>query len=237
VSVCSLGIRMVPSLLYSSSRVLSAHIVVGCSTGYMSDIRGDWEALVGRAAQTSSSAIELSALSEDELPGLVRYFENAPRLPFHFVSVHAPSKGRSMAEDELVAHLQALPSWVSAVVLHPDAMRDPEAYAPLGRRLVIENMDGRKETGRTQQELMPLFDALPRARFCFDIAHAKAVDPTMVVAASLLSSFATRLSHVHLSSLDDRDSHVPLTVMDEALFSDLLRRCADVPWILEAPPS
>jgi hypothetical protein len=211
--------------------------MVGCSTGYMSDMRGDWEALVERAAQTSSSAIELSALSEDELPGLVAYFASAPRLPFHFVSVHAPSKGRTMPEDELVGHLQLLPPWVSAVVFHPDAMQDPKAYALLGRRLVIENMDGRKENGRTAQELRPLFDALPLARFCFDIAHAKAVDPTMAVGASLLSTFATRLSHVHLSSLDERDSHVPLTAMDEALFADLLRRCADVPWILEAPPS
>lgn len=228
---------MVPSLLYSSSRALAAHTMVGCSTGYMTDLRGDWEALVERAAQTSSSAIELSALSEDELPGLVSYFASAPRLPFHFVSVHAPSKGRSMSDDEMVDNLQLLPPWVTAVVVHPDAMEDPRAYAPLGRRLVIENMDGRKETGRTAQELQPFFAALPRARFCFDLAHAKAIDSTMEVGASLLSTFATRLSHVHLSSLNGRDSHVPLTAMDEALFSDLLRRCADVPWILEAPPS
>ncbi|HEX4344917.1 MAG TPA: hypothetical protein VHZ31_05090 [Solirubrobacteraceae bacterium] len=228
---------MVPSLLHSSSRALSAHTMVGCSTGYMSDVRGDWEALVERAAQTSSTAIELSALSEDELPGLIAYLASAPRLPFHFVSVHAPSKGRSMPEEELVRQLQSLPPWVSAIVLHPDAMRDPEAYVPLGRRLVIENMDRRKETGRTTQELQGLFHALAQARFCFDLAHAKVVDPTMAVAASLLSTFATRLSHVHLSSLDDRDGHVPLTSGDEALFADLLRRCADVPWILEAPPS
>lgn len=228
---------MVPSLLYSTSRVLSAHTMVGCSTGYMRSIRGDWNALVERAAQTASSAIELSALSEDELPGLVEYFASAPRLPFHFVSVHAPSKARTMSENELVAQLLLLPSWVSAVVVHPDAVDDPKAYEPLGRRLVIENMDGRKQTGRTARELRPLFDALPRARFCFDIAHAKAVDPTMAVGAVLLSTFATRLSHVHLSSLDDSDGHVPLTASDEALFADLLRRCADVPWILEAPPS
>jgi hypothetical protein len=59
----------------------------------------------------------------------------------------------------------------------------------------------------------------------------------MEVGSALLSSFATRLSHVHVSSLDEQQHHVPLTRDDEALFSDLLRRCADVPWILEAPPS
>lgn len=228
---------MVPSLLYSSSRALAAHAMVGCSTGYMVESRGDWPALVDVAARTSSFAIELSALSEDELPGLLDYLAEAPRLPFHFVSVHGPSKRRVMPDSELVERLARLPGWVSAIVLHPDTLGDPEVYEPLGRRLVIENMDARKAWGHTADELLAVFDALPLARFCFDIAHAKMVDATMEVGGALLSAFATRLSHVHLSSLDERHGHVPLTTSDEALFSDLLRRCADVPWILEAPPS
>jgi hypothetical protein len=121
--------------------------------------------------------------------------------------------------------------------LHPDAIEDLAAYAPLGRRLVIENMDTRKSRGQTVDDLRTVFEALPQARFCFDLAHAKAVDAGMQVGNELLSAFATRLSHIHLSSLDDRSGHVPLTATDEKLFSDLLRRCADVPWILEAPPS
>jgi hypothetical protein len=228
---------MVPSLLYSSSSVLGAHTVVGCSTGYMVDDHGDWATLVSRAAETSSSAIELSALSEEELPGLLDYLAKAPRLPFHFVSVHGPTKNRSISDAQLADRLCGLPPWVSAVVLHPDSMSDVTRYVALGRRLVIENMDARKDQGQTAQDLKPLFEALPAARLCFDVAHAKAVDPSMEVGAALLSTFATRLSHVHLSSLDDGQSHVPLTRDDEALFSDLLRRCADVPWILEAPPS
>jgi sugar phosphate isomerase/epimerase len=228
---------MVPSLLYSSSSVLGAHTVVGCSTGYMVDDRSDWATLVARAAETSSSAIELSALSEEELPGLLDYLATAPRLPFHFVSVHGPTKGRSIPDSDLVDQLRGLPPWVSAIVLHPDSMADVAPYGALGRRLVIENMDARKHDGQTVRDLKPLFAALPEARFCFDVAHAKAVDPSMEVGSALLSSFATRLSHVHVSSLDEQQHHVPLTRDDEALFSDLLRRCADVPWILEAPPS
>jgi hypothetical protein len=230
-------IGMVPSLLYSSSRALAGHSMVGCSTGYMTDKRGNWPALVDSAARTSSFAVELSALSEEELPGLLDYLAEAPRLPFHFVSVHGPSKHRVMAEAELVARLDRLPTRVTAIVLHPDSIGDLAVYEQLGRRLVIENMDGRKAWGQTADDLHAVFDALPRARLCFDIAHAKMVDPTMGVGAELLSAFATRLSHVHLSSLDERHGHVSLTTSDEALFSELLRRCVDVPWILEAPPS
>jgi len=203
----------------------------------MVDDRGDWSALVERAAETSSSAVELSALSEPELPGLLDYIAGAPRLPFIFVSVHGPSKSRRMSDRELVDRLGRLPAWVAAIVVHPDTMRDPAAYAPLGRRLVIENMDSRKDDGQTAEQLAPLFRRLPEARLCLDLAHAKAVDPTMLAAEELLTTFATRLSHVHLSSLDPAGSHTTLTTDDEALFAGLLARCSDVPWILEAPPS
>ena len=77
---------------------------------------------------------------------------------------------------------------------------------------------------------------LPNARLCFDIAHAKAVDASLDEDRAILDRFASRLSHVHLSSLDDRHKHVPLTPEDQSLFSGLLSRCPDVPWILDAPP-
>jgi hypothetical protein len=44
------------------------------------------------------------------------------------------------------------------------------------------------------------------------------------------------LRHVHLSSLSEDLHHVSLTDEDEELFSPVLRRCLDVPWIFEAPP-
>ncbi len=203
----------------------------------MVDSRGDWESLIEEAAGISSVAVELSALSEAELPGLLRYLEAAPRLPFLFVSVHAPSKGR-LDDDEhrVVADLCRIPSWVDAIVVHPDTMSDLAAYRPLGRRLVIENMDTRKTGGQTAQELERYFAQLPKARLCFDLAHAKDVDATLKEASETLRRFSSRLSHVHLSSLDDGKHHVALTLEDEQLFAPLLARCRDVPWILEAHP-
>ena len=232
----SLVASMVPLVLSSPSTLLASHRMVGCSTGYMVEQRGDWSALVEEAVATAPAAVELSALSETELPGLFAYLEDAPRLPFRFVSVHGPSKGRAMADDELVDALLRLPIWVSSIVLHPDVMVDVEAYRPLGRRLAVENMDARKDSGKTADALADVFAQLPEARLCFDIAHAGEVDPTLAVGEEILSRFADRLSHVHVSSLDAASHHVPLNVDDEARFASLLRRCADVPWILEAPP-
>lgn len=209
--------------------------MLGCSTGYMESEREEWEQLVVDAAAVSVVAAELSALSEPELPGLIEFLDEY-LLPFRYLSVHGPSKQRRRSESELVALLNSLPGWIDAIVMHPDTIEDPAAYAPLGRRLVLENMDRRKTSGRTAEELTEYFEQLPEAGLCFDIAHAKSIDPTMHVGDEILAAHGPRLRHVHLSSLDDGAHHVSLTTQDEELFAQLLRKCRDVPWILEAPP-
>lgn len=209
--------------------------MLGYSTGFMVDARRQWPALVDRAASFSRLAVELSALSLSELPGLVRFLGDLGRLPFEFTSVHAPSKGLHEIDDaELVSILTGLPPWVDAVVIHPDTIREPREFRRLGRLLTIENMDARKPTGRTADELEPLFAELPEAGLCFDIAHAKDVDPEMIVGEAIMDRFGHRLRHVHLSSLGAKSGHVPLTAEDEQLFQPLLSRCRDVPWVLEA---
>ena len=212
------------------------HHPVGASTGYMVGLRGDWPRLAEEASRVSSFAVELTALSEDELPSLLDFLASAPALPFRYVSVHGPSKARRMPEADLVARLAEVPAFVDAVVLHPDQIEDPALYSSLGTRLVIENMDSRKSAGRTGDELAPLFEALPEAGFCFDVAHAWTIDPGMEVGEDLLDRFVSRLRHVHLSSISQELGHVPLTIEHEEVFEPLLSRCRDVPWIFEAPP-
>ncbi len=225
---------MVPALL-AESGVVSQHHPLGASTGYMEDRRGHWRALVAEALDTSTFAAELAALSEDELPGLEAFLAGTPELPFAYLSVHAPVKHLRMPEAELVARLARLAPVVDAIVVHPDAMDDPRAYRRLGSCLVLENMDARKPTGRTVAELAPFFAALPEAGLCVDVAHVLSVDPSLAEGERLLDTFAGRLRHLHVSSLDAECRHVPLTGEHEARFASLLRRCPDVPWILEAP--
>lgn len=202
----------------------------------MVEDRGDWPKLVIEASKVSSFAVELTALEENELPALLGFLSEDPPLPFLYVSVHGPSKGRQMAETELVALLAELPAFVDAIVLHPDEIEVPARYKSLGGRLLIENMDSRKMAGKSWAELEPIFEQLPEAGFCFDVAHAWTVDPTMQIGNELLDRFASRLKHVHLSSISEDLGHVPLSAGQEELFEPLLSRCRDVPWILEAAP-
>jgi hypothetical protein len=226
----------VNSPLAAEMEPLLGHHPVGASTGYMVDHRGDWPTLVDEASRVSSFAVELTALGEDELPALLSYLAADPPLPFRYVSVHGPSKARQMSERELVAKLSELPAFVDAIVLHPDQIEDPSLYIPLGSRLLIENMDSRKASGKHGAELEKLFEILPAAGFCFDVAHAWTVDRTMGTGQELLDLFASRLKHVHLSSMSESLGHIPLQAEQEKLFAPLLARCRDVPWILEAAP-
>jgi hypothetical protein len=212
-----------------------AHHPMGVSTGVFDASRCRWQELVSAACGVSTYAVELSALSAGELPGLVAYLRERPRLPFRYVSVHAPVKNLDRGEAATLALLGKLPLWVRSIVTHPDALSDVNACGGLGTRLVLENMDERKRTGRTTDEMETFFDALPDAGFCLDVAHARSIDPTMEVAHEMLDRFRSRLRQVHLSSLSD-GHHVPLTADDEDLFAAVLDRCRDVPWILEAHP-
>jgi hypothetical protein len=219
----------------ATSHTLADHHPIGISTGVFEAARGDWPALVEQACRVSTFAVELSALSGAELPGLVRYLSARPRLPFRYVSVHAPVKHQGLEAPVLLQQLAELPVWVRSIVAHPDAISNPDAYRSLGTRLVLENMDDRKATGRTADEIEPFFEALPDASFCLDVAHAWSIDPTMTVAHELLDRLRSRLRQVHLSSLSN-GHHVPVASDDESLFADVLDRCRDVPWILEARP-
>jgi hypothetical protein len=215
--------------------IVERHHPVGASTGYMQSLRGDWNAQVEKAWRLSSFAVELSALSESELPSLLDYLRHTPSLPFRYISIHGPSKAREMDEEQLVFALLRLADCADAFVMHPDTIEDAALYRPLGQKLVLENMDARKAGGRTRGELDAVFSELPDSGFCFDIAHAWSIDPGMSVASDLLDGFGNRLRHVHLSSLSEDLHHVPLTTEDEELFDPLLKRCLDVPWIFEAP--
>lgn len=225
-----------PTLKPVDESIVAKHSPYGVSTGFMWDERGRWDAQIELASQVSTTAVELSALSEEEVEPLLEYLRRTPSLPFRFKSVHGPAKNRRLEESELVEVLSRFRGLCDAIVMHPDTMLDLSPYKALGSLLVIENMDARKTGGGTVRELEPVFEQLPEARFCFDVAHACSIDPSMDLAEQLLDAFASRLSHVHVSSLDEDLHHVSLTPEDEIRFTPALSRCLDVPWILEAPP-
>ena len=225
---------MMPVAALTDRHPLLAHHPIGASTGFLVDERGDWPLLTERAAALFPFTAELAALSEPSCRALRPTSPTIASLPFHYLSVHAPSKGLRMAEAKLVDTLARLPAQVDAIVVHPDVIDDPTEYRRLGSRLVLENMDSRKAAVERPTSLRPTSPrSRPRAS-AWTLLTRRDVDPSPARSARAAGSIRL-LRHLHVSSLDAEGHHVSLSDDDEAGVRPILRRCRDVPWILEAP--
>ncbi len=173
---------------------------IGFSTGAVA--RGDFRSALTSLRAHQVNVVELSALRLGELEPLVRAIPELDLRSFAFVSVHAPSRFAPEEEIRVLDQLQACVSYGYPIVVHPDVMFTPRRWAPLGDLLLIENMDKRKPVGRTVDKLRDLFAILPDAGFCFDVGHARQIDPSMTEAALLLHEFGPRLREVRMSEVN-----------------------------------
>ncbi len=205
---------------------------IGFSTGALA--RGDFRSALALLQTHGIEVVELSALRIDELEPLLTALPGLDLAGFKFVSIHAPSRFDKELEHRVVQLLSGASAARYPVVVHPDVVFTPSMWRGLGDRLLIENMDKRKQVGRTAVELRTLFALLPDARFCFDVGHARQVDPTMTEAALLLQNFGNLLAEVHLSEVNTASRHDPISRNATSAFQRIARYipCA-TPIVLE----
>jgi hypothetical protein len=205
---------------------------IGFSTGALA--RGDFRAALATLRHHGVRVVELSALRVEELDPLVNALPSLDLSDFDFVSIHAPSRYEPEEETRIIGCLQALADRGYPVVVHPDVIFDRPRWRVFGEVLFIENMDKRKAVGRTVDELREFFADLPAARFCFDIGHARQVDPSMTEAALLLGAFQDRLGEIHMSEVNSGSRHDPISNNAVSAFSSVLSSIPEaVPIVLE----
>jgi hypothetical protein len=207
---------------------------IGFSTGALA--YADFRQGLAILKDKHTPAVELSALRERELVPLVNAIGSLDVSAYNYISVHAPSKFEKDSETEIVRHLAVFASRGWRIIIHPDAIRDTSLWTSFGPLLLIENMDKRNNCGRTMRELSEVFMKLPEAGLCFDIGHCRQVDPTMNEAYLILRAFGDRLRQLHVSEVNSRSTHDPLS--DAAI--DAFRSVASmvpesIPVILESP--
>ena len=156
-------------------------------------------------------AVELSALRFDELEPLVNSLDGLPLESFSYVSFHAPSSFSSDREQRVLELLQPVYRRGWNIIVHPDVIYTPSRWACLGSQLLVENMDRRKALGRTASELADAFKHLPDARLCLDVAHARQLDTTLTVLWEIIRNFRERIGEIHISELDSRCRHLPMS--------------------------
>lgn len=210
-------------------------MIIGISTGALA--RGDWQQAVAIAVRHSVCALELSALRMNEFESLANAAVTFPIDQFHYVSFHAPSTFPKEAETSVVSLLLPLVERGIPIVAHPDCIYTPKTWEVLGSALMIENMDKRKPCGRTAEELEPVFEKLPDARWCFDVGHARQVDGTMSHAIFMLRKFRERLAEIHLSDVDAASRHCMLNESALSAFRMVMDATIvdRIPIILETP--
>lgn len=183
---------------------------IGFSTGALA--LGDFRAALAMMARVPNTAVELSALRDHELSPLMEALPGLGLARFSYVSIHVPSKFKTLTEAEVAARLRPCLEHDLAIVIHPDVIREPQHWTQFGSLLCIENMDKRKSTGRTLEEIEPFFTAFPDATFCLDIGHARQIDSTMTEARRMLRSLGRRLRQVHISEVDAHGHHDRLSL-------------------------
>jgi hypothetical protein len=178
---------------------------IGFSTGALalSDFRRALAILRPRGLQ----AVELSALRDRELGPLLEALGTLDLSGYSYISFHAPSAFQTLPERDVSRMLRSLLARRWPIIIHPDILEDCSAWDGFGEWLCVENMDKRKPVGRTVAELEPIFARFPQASFCFDVGHARQVDPSMTQAALLLRKYAGRLKQVHVSEVNSRSGH------------------------------
>lgn len=207
---------------------------IGFSTGALA--QSDFRRGLSLMVRQGLGAVELSALRDAELRPLLEALNSLDVTDYHYVSFHAPSQLTSLSEAELVQLLHTLLPRRWPIIVHPDTITDFRLWADFGEWLCIENMDKRKPIGRTVEELEQIFKKLPHASFCFDIGHARQVDPTMSQAAFLLRAYSDRLKQLHVSEVNSRSKHEALNYTAISAFRKVAHLVPPtVPLILETP--
>lgn len=197
---------------------------IGYSTGAIA--LGDFAKAITLLAEHNFQAIELSALRISEVEPLIEALPKLEISRYAYISFHAPSAFADNEEEHLVQLLSKLPkSW--PIVLHPDAIHRFERWTTIADRIAIENMDQRKNTGRSVRELQEIFRRLPNARMCLDLGHARQVDSSMIEAYLLLKSFSSRIVQLHISEVDTQSRHAAISRAAEIAFSQVSRFIPD----------
>ncbi|CAN5123152.1 hypothetical protein BH10PLA2_BH10PLA2_21430 [soil metagenome] len=206
--------------------------LIGFSTGALA--KSDFRHAVNLIRQHGVKAVELSALRDTELVPLLAALDELDLSFASYCSFHAPSRFDVHSEQAVADMLRAILPRRWPIIVHPDALLDRAAWQGFGEWLCIENMDKRKPVGRTEKELQTVFRDFPEASFCFDIGHARQIDPTMTEAAKILRSFGDRLKQVHMSVVNADGAHDPMSarvLLDFRKVADLIP--PTVPIILE----
>lgn len=186
-----------------------SHTRTGFSTGALE--RDNFRSAVEWMLSQRIKVLELSALRYEELKPLLAGLDDLGLDAFTYISLHAPSSFPRAKEKEIAELLLPVSRNGWNIIVHPDVIYTPMCWESFGERLLIENMDRRKPVGRTADELAQIFQELPDAQLCLDVAHARQLDTSLRLLWDIICRFTDRIREIHISELDSFCRHRPMS--------------------------
>lgn len=209
---------------------------IGFSTGFLHREIGP---ISSRALEicreVSAKAIEINCIGGiDEKGDELILIKPQALLGFEHVSIHSPSKVRYGDDNSTCQLLAAIEHVcreipIHVVVFHPDLVDCWEVLSEFKIPYAFENMDHRKEFGKSILDLKAVFLHCD-AKFVLDLNHCYSMNSSMVTARELIEHFGDRLCEVHLSGFTAYHELLCETLQTEIM--DALPE-KDVPIILE----
>ena len=138
-------------------------------------------------------------------------------------SIHLPTNFNHEQEIQIVDMLNHYDTGDANLILHPDTIHNFELWQDFRGMVLIENMDLRKKDGITVGEMETIFKKLPDANMCFDIGHARQVDPSMSLAVDIHEAFFDKILEIHISNVHHTGAHHHMNTESMSDFRKVLR--------------
>ncbi len=185
------------------------------------------------------NAIELSLINAEDKKRWADVRALTPQTidSFEHVSLHAPAKDFIYAHDDstryVLEEIQGLYKKLhfKYAIIHPDRVKDWEVFKDYSFPIATENMDDRKEVGKTVESLRSILSNTDMS-LVLDMNHCYVNDRSLNLAAEIYSAFRDRIAQIHLSGF--KELHDPLY---ETKQLDVIKAIPDknLPIIIESP--
>ncbi|MBM3257426.1 MAG: hypothetical protein FJY98_03850 [Candidatus Liptonbacteria bacterium] len=173
--------------------------ILGMAIGGLTRKWGITEA-VRLVREAGYNAIELSPKHNVQV---LRELAAAELDTFSYVSIHAPilPYGNNAATREVFEEFAKFHARrpIKLAVFHPDPVEDFDVFRSVPFPVAFENMDWRKTSHRTVEDMQKVMTHDPHFKFVLDVNHIYTNDKTMALAQEFLEALHPRLAEVHLS--------------------------------------
>lgn len=209
---------------------------IGFSTAIINNPSEDYINTLLDIAQSECSAIEFNDRIEEYSQEPSQIFIDIAK-SYDYRSIHLPvllsfEESRTAIDywlkfaDKIDAH---------SFTLHPTNMQSFDwLNQAFDERLALENMDWRKDYGKSVKDMVHALNIVEGAGWIYDLNHVYTNDESMSLADDFMKALEKRLRHYHISGFgDDNLPHTSLfTTKQDEIIKKLTR--TDKPIIIES---